>query len=674
MCYNINMKLLSPAGNFECLVSAVMNGADEVYLGINQFNARNNVDGFTLETLSEAVDFCHLFSVKVSLAINILFTDEELKEAVKTIVCAYNVGVDSFIIQDLGLAKIINDQYPQIEKHASTQMGIHNLEGVRAIEQYGFKRVVLSRETPIDEIKRIRQNSNVELEYFVHGALCVSFSGNCYLSSYLNDASGNRGRCKQLCRLPYSLIKDGKHVKTGYLLSAKDFDMSKRLLDLKNAGVDVLKIEGRARRPYYVGAVTGEYRALLDGKEADYRRLSLAFNRGFTEGYFNGNGNIISDVQNHVGIEIGTVERVNKGKTFNEVFINSNQQLSPKSTFKVMRGGVEACVFTAYDLKELGKNKYRLTTTQDIKVKDNIRLIIDSVDEEKVKNAKRKREIKLSVLAKVGVPLRITAYADDIMVETFGEVLQSAQKQPLSIGDIKQSFSKSEFFAPSITIEEMDNVFLSKGQLNAVRRDVYDRLKNAIIERYRHQEQLKPFNLGTLKAKKFNDFCIVEDVSENFTAKNVILSPESYSVEQVLRFMDKCAREQKTAYLDLPNFALKEDVALLKDIIKKTGVKTVANNYYALSLGADVVGGGLNVYNTVSANALNKPFFTAESGVGKKIDFPYMTLRHCPLKSHDGSKCNKCAYNEGYTIKMDSGKTLKLKRKKLTTCTFYLVD
>ena len=178
------MKILSPAGNFDCLKAAVYNGADEVYLGINDFNARNNIDGFTIDNLIEAVDFAHVFGVKVHLAINILFKDEELQSALDTVVNAFNLGVDAFIVQDIGLAKLISANYPEIELHASTQMGLHNLEGVKAVEKYGFTRVVLARETPLEEIKRIKENSNVEIEYFAQGALCVSFSGNCYLSSY----------------------------------------------------------------------------------------------------------------------------------------------------------------------------------------------------------------------------------------------------------------------------------------------------------------------------------------------------------------------------------------------------------------------------------------------------------------------------------------------------------
>ena len=254
------MKILAPVGNFESLKVAVYYGADEVYLGVNNFNARNNISGFDLGNLKEVVDFAHVYGVKVNLAINILFKNSEMQEALDIVVEAYNWGVDSFIIQDLGLISLINKYYPEIEIHASTQMGLHNFEGIKWLERFGFKRIVLARETPLFEIERIHNRSDVELEYFVHGALCVSFSGNCYLSSYMCDASGNRGRCKQLCRLPYTLLKDGKIVKNGYLLSAKDIAMQTSLKDLNKAGINVLKIEGRARRAGYVAIVVSEYR------------------------------------------------------------------------------------------------------------------------------------------------------------------------------------------------------------------------------------------------------------------------------------------------------------------------------------------------------------------------------------------------------------------------------
>ena len=225
------MKLLSPAGDFESLKMAVYYGADEVYLGVKNFNARN-IEGFNLETLKEAIEFAHLYNVKVHLTVNILFSDNELQNALDLVVDAYNLGVDAFIIQDIGLASLINKNYPQIEIHASTQMGLHNLEGVLWAKNLGFKRVVLARETPIEEIKKIKDNCDIEIEYFAHGALCVSFSGNCYLSSEIKGKSGNRGECLQLCRLFYNASNNEKQINNGYLLSTKDLCYADKLKEL----------------------------------------------------------------------------------------------------------------------------------------------------------------------------------------------------------------------------------------------------------------------------------------------------------------------------------------------------------------------------------------------------------------------------------------------------------
>ena len=667
------MKILSPAGNFDCLRAAVINGADEVYLGINEYNARNNVDGFTADTLKSAVDFAHVYGVKVNLAINILFTDDELQSAFDTVIRAYNDGVDSFIIQDLALAKLLNDYFPEIEKHASTQMGLHNLEGVKAIEPYGFKRVVLARETPLSEIRRIKENTDVEIEYFAHGALCVSFSGNCYLSSYMLGASGNRGRCKQLCRLPYTLKKDGSAVKKGYLLSAKDFNMTKRLNDLKTAGVDVIKIEGRARRAFYVATATKEYRRAVDGKTADQDSLKLAFNREFTEGYFNGNGGIISELQNHIGVNVGEVVKVNNGKKFNEVFFTSTRDLYAKSTFKTFRDGKETAVVTAYDLTKSGKN-YRLTTTAKIAVGDKIRLIIDAKREEDIIDKNKKVQVPIAVYASENKPIKAVISVCGKDLEVFGESLSTAIKQPLTASEIKENFKKSEYFDARLSVNIDGDLFLRKQELNAFRRSVFDRVYLELTEKYRRN--LQTVKIRTLlPVKPFTDFEYVESEEENATAMNVVFSPDTYSVERVKAFKDKCESMGKCAYLDTPPFALKEDIRLIKEIIEKTNIKVVANNYYALTLdNVLVIGGGLNVYNTVTANIYGKEVITAESDFGSKKAFPYMTLRHCPIKSHVGGKCANCTFNKGYELVTDSGKRLKIKRKKLTDCTFYLTD
>ncbi len=664
------MKLLSPAGNFESLKTAVFNGADEVYLGINDFNARNNIDGFTLESLKEAVSFAHLYGVKVLLAINILFTDDEIQKALNIIVEAYNFGVDAFVLQDLGLAAVIFENEPEIELHASTQMGIHNLEGVLAVKKYGFKRVVLARETPLNEIKRIKNNVDIEIEYFVHGALCVSFSGNCYLSSYLLNESGNRGKCKQLCRLPYTLKKGEKFIKKGYLLSAKDFSMLNRLKDLEAAGVDVLKIEGRARRPYYVGEVTKTYRAALDGKSYNSENLALAFNRGFTEGYFNGNGNIISNLNNHTGIFIGEVIKINNGKKFNEIFFTSKRELSPKSAFKFFDGETEKATVSAFDLKK-ENGVYRITTTQRASVGNSVHLIVDNFEEERLVNYSRKIPFEISLFAEVNKPIKASFTVKNKSFEVFGEMLVCAENKPLTEEEIFENFEKSAELKLKVNIKSLEKVFILKKNLNAFRREVVEKLKSALTEVERNL--LSPVTLKKPEnTVSFSDFCFTEDYKKS-NSLNVIYSPEIYDEKDVAAFVKWANDNGKNAYLDLPNFALEKDILLLKQIIESTGVKIVANNYYALNFNAEkIIGGGLNVYNSYTASELNLPVISAEGNLFLRADFAYMTLRHCPFKNHAGADCSSCPYEKGYTLTGDDGKIMKIKRKKLTSCTFYL--
>ena len=677
------MKLLSPAGNFESLQMAVAFGADEVYLGVNQFNARNNIDGFTIENLGKAVDFCHINNVKVSLAINILFSDDELLHALNVVISAFNLGVDSFIVQDLALAKLINIRLPKAVLHASTQMGIHNLEGVKAILPYGFKRVVLARETPIDEIKRIKDNVDIEIEYFAHGALCVSFSGNCYLSSYLNDASGNRGKCKQLCRLPYTLYKNQTALKQGYLLSAKDFDLSNFISQLDKAGVDILKIEGRARRPYYVATATYQYKNAILGKPVDHNLLKLAFNRGFTKGYFDGNGKIISNIQNHTGVQIGKVYKVIKGKTFNEVYFTSNQPLNAKSTFKTFKNNQENCVITAYDLVEV-KNGYRLTTTSSVSEGETINLIIDYNAEKQTLCTTKKREIGLKIIARKNNPITCQIpELDGLTIQ--GDVCKQSINAPLSKQDIIDSFNKSDLFLPNLTTELDCDIFLTKKQLNEFRREVYGKVFECITTRHRNNQpladqtfidQVKQNLLKTANPLPLQDFCTIHTLSElnKMCNKNVIYSPESYNIADIKSFIKICLDFGKTPILDLPNFATNKDIELLQKILAQTNITCVANNYYALAITQNyIVGGGLNIYNSLSASIHGKSYITAELNGESKLNFAYMTLRHCPYKNHLQADCKNCPHDANYYLQMPNGTKLKITRKKLSSCTFYLV-
>lgn len=665
------MKLLSPAGDFESLKMAVYYGADEVYLGVKDFNARN-IEGFNLESLKQATDFAHIFGVKVHLTVNILFSDDELQSALNLVVEAYNLGVDAFIIQDIGLASLVHKFFPEIEMHASTQMGIHNLEGAKVAKEIGFKRVVLARETPLSEIKRIKDNLDIEIEYFAHGALCVCFSGNCYLSSKLLGASGNRGKCKQLCRLPFTLMKDNKKLKTGFLLSAKDFNMLGRLKDLEDAGVCSIKIEGRARRPFYVAAATAAYRSALDGKSFDEKSLLLAFNRDFTEGYFNGNSNIISKFNNHVGILVGKIKNVKYGKNFNEFTFSSTEKISKKSVIKLFKDGTEFSTISLFDLQEISPLLYRATTTQKVETGLEVRLISDYEKEQQTVSKIRKLDVSLSIKANEGMPITTKVNYKNINFELEGETCLKAQNQPLSKNEIENCFSKNEYFVPQINFET-NNAFLTKKQLNEFRRNVYEKLIEKLTEINNKKFQKIEIKINK-NIKKFNNFQIIDNISNNFSEKNIIFSPEIYSINEINKFKEKCDKENKNAFLLLPNFATEKDIILLEEIISKTKVGAIATNLYALLLKTNLVAGGeLNIYNSVSANLLNIPILSAENNLSTKVEVPFMTLKHCPMKEHLGAKCSACPYADGFKYVMQNGKTFSLKRKKLSSCTFYLV-
>ena len=252
------MELLAPAGDFECLKAAVQNGADSVYFGASSFSARAFANNFDNETLEMAINYAKLRNVKTHLTLNTLITDDEFEDAIKLAEHAYNCGIDAIIVQDFGLARYLIDHFPGLDVHGSTQMTIHNLECVQTLEKFGFKRAVLSRELPISEIYDICQKTNIETEVFIHGALCLSYSGQCLLSSMIGGRSGNRGKCAQPCRLPYKVNGIDNNFK--YLMSPKDLCGLEFIPDLIDAGVSCFKIEGRMKKPEYVATVTGIYR------------------------------------------------------------------------------------------------------------------------------------------------------------------------------------------------------------------------------------------------------------------------------------------------------------------------------------------------------------------------------------------------------------------------------
>lgn len=697
------MELLAPVGNYKSLVQAVNNGADAVYLGVSNFNARNNIDNFTIENLVDAVNFAHLNNVKVYLTLNILFNDDEIQDALDVVFHANNAGVDAFIVQDLGLVKLIKEYYPNVIIHASTQMAIHNVEGAKVAKELGFSRIVLAREVPLDEIKKIHDEVDIEIEYFCQGALCVSFSGNCYLCSYACGNSGNRGKCQQFCRLPFTLSKDGKQIKKGNLLSTKDICMLKKLKDMWQAGVCTLKIEGRARRPFYVAESVRIYKKALENDfcvtRQDFEDLKLAFNRGdFCEAYFNGNDNIISNIQGHKGIEIGKVVDFISGKNFNQIIMELNHELHSGDGLKFFSDGKEVASIGAYDIKRVSKN-FLVTSKAVVKKGDSVNLTLDACKEENLNDVRKKVKVDMSFYARADEKISLTAFANGVYVSECGDVASLAKNQPLDFSSCYESLSKlkeSNFILARLTFDA-DNVFVSKSSLNELRRNVINKLQQKLIDKYNTEnnivklEQVAKIDRNNAKndkkSKKDSNFCVFEDFSSVCGDRILLYDCYDYSKTN----MEKFSSFSNEKYLVLPNYADSKDVEILKGVCDKYNFDIVANNLYALTFkGNKIAGGFLNVYNSHTIDLLKKfginTFFVAELSDesfnklkvanpdctilrGKKV---YMTLRHCPLKNNGVCKCDTCKFEKGYQYKMDNGLTLNLKRRKVSSCTFYL--
>jgi len=321
------VELLSPAGNMECLKAAINAGCDAVYLGGSAFGARAFSKNFSNDEIITAINYAHLYGVKVYVTMNTLVYENETEDFLNYVEFLHKHNVDAIILQDFGMFDLVRKTFPNLELHASTQKHIHNQDGTKLMEKLGMKRVVLARETSIDEIKKIKENSNIDLEIFIHGALCISYSGQCLMSSLIGGRSGNRGTCAGSCRLKYDIINaQGKKLNDGaYPLSTKDLNTLKHLEDLIKVGVKSLKIEGRMKSKEYVYMATSIYRQAIDsyyqtGKisfnEANLLKLKKIFNRQYTKGFLNNakNHEIIGDHRpNHQGVPIGKIIDYQKG-------------------------------------------------------------------------------------------------------------------------------------------------------------------------------------------------------------------------------------------------------------------------------------------------------------------------------------------------------------------------
>ncbi len=558
------LELLSPVGDFECLKAAVQNGANSVYFGGNLFNARASASNFDYDELEKAINYCALRNVKTHLTLNTLIKDSEFEDAVLLAKKAYELGIDALIVQDVGLAQFLMKLFPDLPIHASTQMTIHNLEGVQELEKLGYSRAVLSRELSIQEIEYICANSNIEIETFIHGALCISYSGQCFFSSMVGGRSGNRGRCAQPCRLPYELIEKEKIIDKGYLLSPRDLCALDFIPALIEAGVKCFKIEGRLKSPEYVATVTRIYRKYIDlyesGKEykvdeKDVTELKQIFNRGgFSSGHLSTKANhdlIYKEKPNNMGLYVGNVAGYNKLKGHVKLLLNENLAIGDNINFEKEN--------TKYTISELMLNNSNVPNAKvgnkvvigrmkgNIHIGDKIYKLSSKTQMDNAHNSYMSEHVKLpvkcNITIKKGEPVVMEAaiygLSDKLYKNISTKIIsnlvpEKAINAPITkeriISQIKKTGDTS-FEFEEINISMDNDIFIpSIKELNEIRRMALLKLENIIIAKVKRISQFSEDDLDGIYTKyqnsSLNKMKVVEEPRKNIAIYLNVIHPE----------------------------------------------------------------------------------------------------------------------------------------------------
>ena len=622
------IELLSPVGDFECLRAAVQNGANSVYFGAANFNARASAANFDLTNLKEAIAYAKLRGVNTHLTLNTLIKDTEFEDAVLLAKKAYEFGIDAIIVQDLGLARFLIKTFPDLPIHASTQMTVHNLEGALEAQKLGFKRVVLSRELSLEEIQYICSNTNVEIETFIHGALCISYSGQCLFSSMIGGRSGNRGKCAGPCRLPYELLgtlpsssqsqtsktnnpkSEVSTISKGYLLSTKDLCGLEFLPKLIDAGVMCFKIEGRMKTPEYVATVTRIYRKYIDLAlsnkpyiidEKDVKDLMQVFNRGgFSTGHLDSKANtslVFPEKPNNMGIYIGNIANLKPNK--GHVFINLTDNVSIGDTIEFEK---ESTKYTVSELMIKNKNITTGLKKQLVEVgrmKGNLH-IGDKVYKTNSKELStssylsyqeehKKIDLSACITLKKNSPVLLSVSTlsntnpifDDISVSLSSDILPvEAKSQPLDKNRVKSQLNKTKdtiFTFKDIDVILDDNLFLpSIKVLNELRRNALDEILLIANSRIlRNSPTLPILNTSTHNnnkkdKKEISILLNILDENKNYNdLKNVdnVYVPLKYFGNKKYENIIKNICENFHAYIYLPTIIKSNYTNLLHNVI-----------------------------------------------------------------------------------------------------------
>ena len=718
-------KLLSPVGSMDVLKSAVFSGADFVYLSGTKYGARDYADNFDYDEIKKAIKFCHKYNVKVFVTVNISILEKEILEVLDYVYYLYNQGADGIIVQDIGLASIVNSLIPDLNIHASTQMTIYDYSFIKWLCENNFTSANLSREVPISRIKDIssklkKYNHDINLEIFVHGALCYCYSGQCLMSSFLGGRSGNRGLCAQPCRMRYS-FRDYYNTllaEENYLLSTKDLCTYKNINEFIDAGVNCLKIEGRMKSAEYVSSTTYAYKNAIDKKnnDDDFLLLNLAFNRGFTEGYISDkeSGEVVSrNRAGNQGYPIGKVIRSNE----NEVTIKFFNKRFPT---KIVNGdGLkfehdgESCGMYVSKIISQSKNKITLRIKKGLSIENESMVYItyskylkdktkSIINEENI----HKNDICLTINVNNESQMEVKACCELLekpLYFTSKEKFEKAQNKPLTKETINNQLQKTgntNYIIRKINYENFkDDLFMPISSINNIRRELIETIDKKIMnsylptaqeskecknrikkfkeEYYKHPTQKKDekwnIYINSLKqAEIIKDHSFIDTVyyDGSFNYKNIKDYIENISYDLIK--LNELIPEKEIVWI-LPQILLDEELPHISEIIVKLkfeniDIKIQTDNIgVAKNLDVEKYGNHLNIYNNYTIKKLS-----ADPGFKKLMLSNEISYEDIKLLKNDGCELEYSIF--GHIELMITKDNFKDLIDEELTNTYYITD
>lgn len=702
------VELLAPAGDQESLIAAIQNGANAIYLGGSLFSARAYAKNFNNEQLLWAIQYAHLRDVKIYVTVNILYKDDEFDELIKYIDFLYDIQIDALIIQDLGLFYVVKNRYNDFEIHMSTQASVMNLQAAKYFEENGAHRVVLARENTLEEIKEITNNTQIEVEVFVHGALCVCYSGQCLMSSMIGKRSGNRGQCAQPCRLEYRLKKDNEIIdkKPSFLLSPKDLMTIDHIGELIEAGVTSFKIEGRMKRPEYVASVVKAYRKAIDNYLNDHHEslsqekddMKQMFNRDYTNGYLFFDKYIVdSQFSGNRGIVIGKVVGYNKHQK--RVIIELSETLKQGDSIlfeKIDKGRPVNKMYYHNKLVNQAHKNDRIEIEFDYFVKNgNVRKIIDQEVIKRLQQTYQKEYRKSGIdMDFVGHlhdhPILKVKYKDICITKESSLICEKALKTPIDQERIKKQLSKlgnTPFVLEKCQIDIDHCISIPIKEVNDLRREAINELSHCIENQKVHNGMIHDISIKHHQIKKQNyQFDVY--ASSLTQVKEIVQYPIRaiyYPFQSdVMEAYRLCQKNKKEMILFIPRIVKTKEL----EEIKNSKVYQLVNKIVVNEMGAyhyfndkeKILGTGCNIYNSYAvAHFDNECILSLEMSTAQINQFDYdhkivqvygkienMISEFCPISQHyyhkqvkNCQKCKNAQYslvdrkNESFDLMMD---------------------